>query len=80
MTWLEAEQLLPRVDWCRFATLRCGARTKSGGTPCKLKGLHDNGRCRLHRGLSTGPRTAEGKARSASNGLRMGTNGSSEAD
>ncbi len=79
LTWLEAEQQLPAIEWHRFAHLRCGARTKSGGTPCKLNGLYDNGRCRLHGGLSTGPRTAEGKARSASNGLRMGTNGSSDA-
>jgi hypothetical protein len=29
-----------------------------------------SGRCRLHGGKSTGPRTAAGKARSAANGRR----------
>lgn len=37
---------------------RCGARTRRG-TPCQCPGM-PNGRCRLHGGLSTGPRTAEG--------------------
>jgi len=43
----------------------CNARTKSG-KPCralKLKG----GRCKWHGGLSTGPRTPEGKAKCALN-------------
>ena len=47
--------------------LTCGARTRSG-TPCKLRSLCLNGRCNLHGGMSTGPTTAEGKARSALNG------------
>ena len=43
----------------------CNARTKSG-TPCRaLKLAH--GRCKWHGGLSTGPRTPEGKARCAMN-------------
>jgi hypothetical protein len=37
---------------------QCGARTRSG-TPCRAPGLR-NGRCRLHGGLSTGPRTQAG--------------------
>jgi len=41
----------------------CGARTRRG-TPCRALGLA-NGRCRNHGGLSTGPRTAEGKAKAA---------------
>lgn len=40
----------------------CGAKTRRGGScqrhPCK------NGRCSLHGGKSTGPRTPEGKLRS----------------
>ena len=40
---------------------RCGARTRAG-TPC-LRWPMPNGRCRLHGGCSTGPRTAEGLAR-----------------
>lgn len=47
--------------------LSCGARTRRG-TPCKRKDLYGSGRCPLHGGLSTGPRTPAGKARSASNG------------
>lgn len=38
----------------------CGARTRAG-TPCKAQALK-NGRCFIHGGLSTGPRTEEGKA------------------
>jgi hypothetical protein len=60
----------------------CGARTRAG-PPCKRAAAADpdlsgtrwgaiprNGRCRLHGGASTGPRTAGGKARSAANGRR----------
>jgi len=43
-------------------TRACGARTRAGH-PCRRKGLA-NGRCRNHGGLSTGPRTPEGKRRS----------------
>lgn len=50
--------------------LNCGAKTRAG-TPCKRIDLYDNGRCRLHGGLSTGPKTAEGKKRSAQNGFNM---------
>lgn len=43
---------------------RCGARTRSpDGAPCKSKVVKDSARCRLHGGLSTGPRTPEGKQR-----------------
>lgn len=44
----------------------CGAKTRKG-TPCQAKMLYTmkNGqrRCRNHGGLSTGPRTPEGKAK-----------------
>ena len=53
----------PRIaDWTLFAGLTCGARTRAG-TPCKRIDLLACGRCRMHGGLSTGPRTAVGKAR-----------------
>ncbi len=50
----------------------CGARCRDGH-PCQAKATMDadtgcyvrNGRCRLHGGLSTGPRTAAGRARIA---------------
>ena len=43
---------------------RCGARTRAGH-PCKRKGLGKGGRCPNHGGMSTGPRTIEGRQRIA---------------
>ena len=43
------------------AAPRCGAQTRTG-TPCKGPGMA-NGRCRMHGGASTGPRTREGLER-----------------
>lgn len=37
---------------------RCGAKTRRR-TPCQCPAMK-NGRCRLHGGLSTGPKTTEG--------------------
>jgi hypothetical protein len=42
---------------------RCGARTRAC-TPCKGPAM-PNGRCRMHGGASTGPRTPEGLQRVA---------------
>jgi len=39
----------------------CGARNRAG-MPCSNR-PRPNGRCRFHGGLSTGPRTAEGRER-----------------
>jgi hypothetical protein len=41
---------------------RCGAKTRSN-CPCRAPAMA-NGRCRMHGGPSTGPRTPEGLARS----------------
>lgn len=41
---------------------RCGARTRKR-TPCRAPAMV-NGRCRMHGGKSTGPRTPEGLERS----------------
>jgi len=41
---------------------RCEAYARSTGNPCRAKALA-NGRCKNHGGLSTGPKTPEGKAR-----------------
>jgi hypothetical protein len=41
---------------------RCGAKTRRG-TACQCPAMA-NGRCRIHGGLSTGPRTAAGLERS----------------
>jgi len=45
-----------------LAAPRCGAHTRCGGE-CRQPAMR-NGRCRLHGGLSTGPRTSAGLARS----------------
>lgn len=55
---------------------RCGAKTKLTGRPCKRRDIEANGRCKLHGGLSTGPKTIEGKTRSAQNGFRKLLNSS----
>ena len=49
---------------------RCGARTRSGEA-CRSAAM-TNGRCRMHGGLSTGPKTAEGLERSRRANLRHG--------
>src|SRR5262249_51497332 len=41
----------------------CGARSKRTGKPCRGAAM-PNGRCKLHGGKSTGPRTPEGLERS----------------
>ena len=62
---------------------RCGARCRNGH-PCQAPAVWDhandrprNGRCRLHGGLSTGPKTLEGTLRALVNlkqfrGLTLG--------
>lgn len=40
----------------------CGAKTRAGAPCAKPPSLGRN-RCRLHGGLSTGPKTADGKAK-----------------
>lgn len=44
-------------------TTSCGARCRDGHR-CNAPGVGRGGRCKLHGGASTGPKTAEGKARS----------------
>lgn len=39
---------------------QCGAHARTTGAPCKAQGL-PNGRCKLHGGMSTGPKTPEGR-------------------
>ena len=50
---------------------RCGAKTRRG-TPCQRPANKRNGRCRLHGGRSTGPKSAEGRAKIATTNLRHG--------
>ena len=42
----------------------CGARTRKG-TPCAARCVPGRERCRMHGGLSTGPKSAEGRERIA---------------
>lgn len=53
-----------------LAAPRCGAHTRAGG--CCRQPAMQNGRCRMHGGLSTGPRTAQGRARCARVRLKHG--------
>jgi hypothetical protein len=39
---------------------KCGAYARSTGNPCEAKALA-NGRCKNHGGMSTGPKTPEGR-------------------
>lgn len=62
------------IPWCscpKRPLQRCGARTRRG-TACQKPPLAGKKRCRLHGGLSTGPRTAGGKARIAAAHWRHG--------
>ena len=45
----------------------CGAKRHRDGQPCQAKSEPGKRRCRFHGGRSTGPRTAEGKARALGN-------------
>lgn len=53
----------PNLSGDPNAAPRCGARTRSASS-CRQPAM-PNGRCRLHGGKSTGPRTAEGRERCA---------------
>ena len=39
---------------------KCGAYARSTGNPCQAKAMA-NGRCKNHGGMSTGPKTLEGR-------------------
>jgi hypothetical protein len=54
------------IDYSGDDPSLCNARTQSG-RPCRALGLYPSGRCKWHGGMSTGPKTPEGKARSAKN-------------
>ncbi|WP_376873307.1 HGGxSTG domain-containing protein [Albirhodobacter sp. R86504] len=44
--------------------VRCGAKTRKG-TPCAAMSLPNKRRCKFHGGMSTGPKTQEGRDRIA---------------
>ena len=66
--------LLKGIPW-RFGPnwpgKRCEAKTKKG-TPCQRPAKLPVGRCRLHGGASTGPRTKEGLKRLADSKTKHG--------
>jgi hypothetical protein len=41
----------------------CGAFARSTGKPCQAPGNGRGGRCKLHGGMSTGPKTEQGRRR-----------------
>jgi len=50
--------------------LQCETLTKQGKRPCNAPGImcrNKSIRCKVHGGKSTGPKSLEGKARSANN-------------
>ena len=49
----------------------CGARTRSSGKPCQRYPCK-NGKCHLHGGKSTGPRTTKGKEVVSKNAVKHG--------
>ena len=53
------------------AAPRCGAKKRRKGTPCGSPAMA-NGRCRIHGGASTGPRTPEGLERSRKSNWKHG--------
>ena len=59
--------ILERPEMYEF----CDARKKNG-EPCRQKALYRQGRCKFHGGLSTGPKTEEGKQQSRINGAKGG--------
>ena len=64
--WRERVRRRPVPPRRRRDMPRCGAFARSTGQPCKAKALA-NGRCKNHGGMSTGPKTVEGKARALAN-------------
>ncbi len=67
------DQAQTHVVTPKYDRPKCGAKTRKG-TPCRAPAVWDrerdrpmNGRCRMHGGLSTGPKTPEGRARTLAN-------------
>jgi hypothetical protein len=73
--WAARGHAYPPPDFPKFPDdlrgMACGAKTRAGA-PCKLTAIYLNGRCKFHGGMSTGPRTPEGKAASRLNGSKGG--------
>ena len=61
MSGAAARAMIKTNDTEQNDTKRCAAKTRSGA-PCQKHPIAGRTRCRLHGGMSTGPRTPEGKA------------------
>lgn len=77
--WVEAgyprrPNILPPIP-ADLVAMQCGAMTKRDRTPCKRKDIYLNGRCKFHGGMSTGPKTEEGKKKSSQNARKDGKTG-----
>lgn len=58
-------KIAPHAKFLFLRSDRCGAKSKRhNGRPCRQPAM-PNGKCRLHGGMSTGPKTVEGKQRAA---------------
>jgi hypothetical protein len=68
----EAERRLAKLRATAPTNEFCGAKTRKG-TPCRRRDIYQSGRCALHGGLSTGPKTPEGKAKVTRNLPRQRT-------
>ena len=66
-----ARTLLARLGLANAAP-RCGARRKFDDGACQQPAMRNGRRCRLHGGMSTGPRTPEGLERSRTARLKHG--------
>ena len=64
---LSARQAKRQRKMLRDNRVVCGARRRRDGQPCEALSVPDKRRCKWHGGCSTGPRTAEGKAKCAVN-------------
>jgi hypothetical protein len=71
---MKYKNLLKGIPW-RFGSnwpgKRCEAKTRKG-TPCQRPAKLPVGRCRIHGGASTGPRTEAGLARVAAANTKHG--------
>lgn len=62
----------PAAKPSSLARVVCGATRHRDGLPCEALSVPGKRRCRFHGGMSTGPRTAEGRAKVARNLPRRG--------
>ena len=50
-----------------FASTRCGAHARTTGQPCRAPRVPGKRRCWMHGGLSTGPKSPDGRRRALMN-------------